>query len=182
MALINTTTTGVLGTTLYGDGSGNLTVQKDGVTQGIYGNIPAFSAYKSANQTLAYNSVTKVTFDTEEFDTNNNFASSTFTATIAGYYIINWSMYWAGTGGRNYFVSNQLFKNGSAYKRSAIALGALGSAAESQIQSTALVYMNGTTDYLEIYGYQVDYSASSTISITGGLTYTTFSGILSKAA
>ena len=32
MALINTTTTGVLGTTIFGDGSGTLTVQENGVT------------------------------------------------------------------------------------------------------------------------------------------------------
>ena len=50
MALINTTTTGVLGTTVYGDGQGALTVQKDGVTQGVYGNIPAFSVYRTSNQ------------------------------------------------------------------------------------------------------------------------------------
>jgi hypothetical protein len=31
MALINTTTTGVLGTTVYGDGSGDLTIQQNGV-------------------------------------------------------------------------------------------------------------------------------------------------------
>ena len=32
MALINTTTTGVLGTTVFGDGTGTLTVQENGVT------------------------------------------------------------------------------------------------------------------------------------------------------
>lgn len=32
MALINTTTTGVLGSTFYGDGSGSLTIQENGVT------------------------------------------------------------------------------------------------------------------------------------------------------
>jgi len=32
MALINTTTTGVLGTTIFGDGTGTLTVQENGVT------------------------------------------------------------------------------------------------------------------------------------------------------
>ena len=32
MALINTTTTGVLGSTFYGDGTGDLTIQQNGVT------------------------------------------------------------------------------------------------------------------------------------------------------
>ena len=44
MALINTTTTGVLGSTFYGDGTGPLNIQQNGVTLGIYGNIPTFAA------------------------------------------------------------------------------------------------------------------------------------------
>ena len=50
MALINTTTTGVLGTTLFGDGQGTLTVQKDGVTINKIGVQPMFSAYQTTAQ------------------------------------------------------------------------------------------------------------------------------------
>ena len=93
MALINTTTTGILGTTVYGDGQGALTVQKDGVTQGVFGNQPAFSVYLSSNQTGVTNSTsTKIQFNTKVFDTNSNFDSSTnyrFTPTVAGYYQLN---------------------------------------------------------------------------------------------
>ena len=46
-----------------------------------------FAAKKNSDvQTLSSATLTKVTFDTELFDTNNNFASSRFTPTIAGQY------------------------------------------------------------------------------------------------
>jgi hypothetical protein len=41
--------------------------------------VPAFSAYSTSNQSIPATTATKITFDTEEFDTNSNFASSRFT-------------------------------------------------------------------------------------------------------
>ena len=184
MALINTTTTGVLGSTFFGDGTGSLTVQQNGVTLGTYGNIPAFRAYPTSNITLAYNTLTKVTLGTEEYDTNNNFASSTFTPTIAGYYQISGTLYWTGTSGRNYVVACYIHKNGAIYKRNAISITSLGSAGDWSNEINSLVYCNGTTDYIEFYAYEVDYSSSSTILINGASSgqYSSFSGILIKAA
>ena len=42
-------------------------------------NTPAFLVYKTANQELSDNAFTKVTFDTEDFDTDAAFASDKFT-------------------------------------------------------------------------------------------------------
>jgi len=59
----------------------------------IAGTGPAFSAYQSSGQTISSTSTwTKINFQTEEFDTNNNFDSTTnyrFTPQIAGYYQVN---------------------------------------------------------------------------------------------
>ena len=45
---------------------------------GVAGTGPAFSAYADATtQTLVTATYTKILFQTEEFDTNNNFANST---------------------------------------------------------------------------------------------------------
>ena len=52
----------------------------------VTGPTNLFSAYNSASQTNI-GSVTQVTFDTEDFDTGGNFASSTFTAPSAGKYL-----------------------------------------------------------------------------------------------
>lgn len=55
---------------------------------GTYGvrNPYCFRAYASGNTTIADNADTKVLFATEEYDHNNNFSSSTYTAPITGIY------------------------------------------------------------------------------------------------
>ena len=42
-------------------------------------NTPAFRATLSGNQTISHDTLTRVTFDTEEYDTNSAFASNIFT-------------------------------------------------------------------------------------------------------
>ena len=181
MALINTTTTGIQGSTFVADGTGSLTVQQNGQTLGTYGNIPAFSAYKSGNQTITYNTLTKVTFDTEEFDTNNNFASSTFTPTVAGYYQINSKLNVSGTASRDFYASSRLYKNGSPI--SIFGFGfVFGFSAEMTLTQSNVVYMNGTTDYLEIYTYHVDWTAAGNLLVIGGGGYSQFSGTLVRTA
>ena len=181
MALINTTTTGVLGSTFFGDGTGSLTVQQNGVTLGVYGNIPAFSAYQSVQQTsVGSGTTTKITFTTVEFDTNNNFASSRFTPTVAGYYQINASIQIAyGTSTAD--VTSIIGKNGSSYKGGNLSQGnaaAGGIFANSTV--SALVYCNGSTDYVEIFAYGSN--NGSAYNIQNGQAATWFQGILVKAA
>jgi len=147
----------------------------------VSGNMPMFSAYNSTDQTIAYNTVTKLNFDSEEFDTNNNFASSLFTPTVAGYYQINVKVYNSATALRNYYFSNRLYKNGSVKSISAIAIYQLGSAAEFCVDQSKVVYMNGTTDYLEVYSYNIDYTSSASTIVAGGSSYTSFNGILVRA-
>ena len=177
MALINTTTTGVLGSTFYGDGTGPLTVQQNGVTLGTYGNIPAFSAYKSANQTgTASSTFTKVTFNVEEFDTNSNYDTSTsrFTPTVAGYYQFNWQL---DIGGVSTTLNLcDIYKNGVRQKRSS---GISVTNGESYVNGAALIYLNGTTDYTELYVYIS--GAGATVYGTQ-IEYSWFQGILIKAA
>ena len=174
MALINTTTTGVLGSTFFGDGTGSLTVQQNGVTLGIYGNIPLFSAYKSGSaQTISNSTYTKITFESEEFDTNNNFASSRFTSTVAGYYQINWLIN-IGSGSGSYEWVSSIFKNGVSYKT-----GLDANSSQFGIGGAALVYLNGTTDYIEIWSYQ---GSGGNKSIPAYQTGTWFEGFLVKAA
>jgi hypothetical protein len=113
---------------------------------------PAFQAYKSAGagaQSVTSNVFTKVTFDTEEFDTNSNFASNRFTPTVAGYYQINTTCD-VGVGGTTMLVC--LYKNGSLYKY----LGGIWytpSDASNEINASGgiVVTANGSTDYFEIY-------------------------------
>jgi hypothetical protein len=180
---------------LSGDTSGSVTVSVPAVagtntvtipattgTVMVSSNMPAFSAYNSTTQTLAYNTVTKITFNTETFDTNNNFASSRFTPTVAGYYQINVKLYFVGTALRNYYFLNLLYKNGAVIAIASVSIYQLGSGVEFSAFQSELVYMNGTTDYLEVYGYQVDYTSSASISVVGGSGYSSFNGSLVRAA
>jgi len=138
----------------------------------VSGNMPAFSAYGSTAQTVSNATFTKVTLDAEEFDTNSNFASSRWTPTTAGYYQINGQVNGAGTGTLSRTLAT-LYKNGAAYK-----YGVDGTISRSTV--SCVVYMNGTTDYLELYGLLV---GTGTMSFAGNSPADDyFSGVLVRAA
>ena len=87
---------------------------------------------------------TKVLFDTARFDVGSDYdlTNNYFKPTIAGYYSLTFTFLQA-SGGASY-VQNKFYKNGSVYSQplnSAVSWG----------QSTTLMYLNGSTDYAEIY-------------------------------
>jgi hypothetical protein len=150
------------------DNSGNVVLQYNGQS------APAFSAYASAAQTVTSGADTKVLFDTEQFDTNSNFASSRFTPTVAGYYQLNTSVRFNGTSPSQYVL--YWYKNGAS-----VGIAAYYNANLGVIFATAstLQYMNGTTDYFEIY------ANITATSPTLGSTYQNtnfFSGCLLRGA
>lgn len=107
--------------------------------------LPAFSASANTTQSISTNTSTKITFGTEQFDTNSNFASSRFTPTVAGYYVVNAGLILVQ--GSN-LGQLQIYKNGSIYK---VFAGSF--AAECYLVGSVVVSMNGSTDYLEMYAY-----------------------------
>ena len=152
---------------LTGDTSGSVTVNVPTVagtntatipaatgTVMVSGNMPAFSAYQSSAQTISSGTNTKIQFQSEEFDTNNNFDSTTnyrFTPTVAGYYQVNLSFVPANAS-RVTEVQILLYKNGSVYKSGTD----LTSSATFIISMSCLVYLNGSTDYIEGYIYALN--------------------------
>lgn len=130
---------------------------------------PAFSAYQSVAQSMTGGVFTKLTFTTSEFDTTSGmFASSRFTPTIAGYYQIIGAFHIASTVTQ---VVASIYKNGAAYKDGIDAT----SAGSSYVG--ALVFFNGSTDYVEIYGY------SGTTQNTGtGQNKTYFQAVMVRSA
>jgi hypothetical protein len=113
------------------------------------GTGPAFSAYNTSSQSVSNNTFTKVTLQTEVFDTNNNFASSRFTPTVAGYYQINGLLRVTGTAITGAIAV--LYKNGSVYTYGQAFDGL--SPVSAQIGVFEVIYMDGSTDYVELYGY-----------------------------
>jgi hypothetical protein len=178
MALINTTTTGVLGTTLFGDGTGSLTVQQNGVTLGVYGNIPAFSSTMGSSQTVANATSVKLAFDTKVFDTANCYDTSNYryTPNVAGYYYITMFIAFAGSGGtKTGIIMPYLYVNGTTtYQLNR-------SYASSDYPSSTgnlILYLNGSTDYIEAY---VNQSTGGSAPIQGGLQFGRFGACLVKA-
>lgn len=141
------------------------------VSLATLGNGPAFSAYLSAGQSIPNNIYTKVLYDTEEFDTNSNFASSRFTPTVAGYYQFSWAF---GAGG----ITTNGEKWASLYKNGTRIRSGSDSTASYISAGSALVYMNGTTDYAEVYFYQLTNASQTSYS---GAEYS-FSGFLARGA
>ena len=136
---------------------------------------PAFSAHAGSPQNTTSNVYTKVLFPNEEFDTNNNFASSTFTPTVAGYYQLNVSVSVNGAPAR---FAIQLYRNNSAYKIFTDTTCGSGTVPNA-ISGSALVYLNGSTDFVEVFGSQTGATGFFSNSTT---VFTWFNGFLARAA
>ena len=173
---------------LNGDTSGSVTVSPpavagtqtvtlpaaSGVLQ-VSGNMPAFSAYASSGTTVSTATWTKATLDTEEFDTNNNFASNRFTPTVAGYYQLNGNISFGASTSISRSIIN-IYKNGSSYKQGTYMYVTNTSGTQANTVC-ALVYANGTTDYFELYGY-----IEGVGTLTQGQTATYFNGSMVRSA
>ena len=112
---------------------------------------PAFSAYGSGTTTLSNTNFTKLLLATEEFDTNNNFASSTFTPTVAGYYQVSGVISTNPTATAGSIILSAVFKNGSRFKDGSI--NPINNAQGGWSSVSCVIYLNGSTDYVELYGY-----------------------------
>ena len=146
----------------------NVTQAKLGTN--VAGNGPSFSAYlTSTGGSIASSTFTKLTFPTELWDTNNNFASSRFTPTVAGYYQIN-AAYQISPAASGFI---EIYKTGSEYKRGSW----ISSGTCLDMAVSGLVYCNGSTDYIEIYMYQT----TGTVTPQGGQYLSWFDGCLVRA-
>lgn len=157
-------------------GTGNLvTVPSVTGTAMVSGNMPAFSAYMSASQNITTATWTKVQLNTEVFDTNSNFDPTTnyrFTPTVEGYYQINAGVYCSNLTDYDVQGSVGIYKNGSIYHRATLNFGGEGSKFNDFLTAVSgVIYLNGSTDYIELYGR---ITAGGTPSIVGGTTFDTF--------
>jgi hypothetical protein len=163
-----------------GQGSGNFF---QGVLVGGYQvsglnqNIPAFSAYSSVAQSVPAITFTKIAFQTVEFDTTlafDNVTNNRFQPKVAGYYQVNSAVNLAASGTINVTLIT-LYKNGARYKDGSTIPNTSGS--EISNVST-VVYLNGSTDYLEVFMYQANNAATNTSS---GIFSTYFNAFMSAA-
>ncbi|MFQ5668862.1 MAG: hypothetical protein ACE5I7_20905 [Candidatus Binatia bacterium] len=115
---------------------------------------PAFSAYAASLQAFAQNAQVVLACDTENFDTDSNYDTTTFrfTPQKAGKYQVNGLLTWAATvDGKLYEL--RILKNGTIVHH--LRTAGAGTTKIGQNVS-AIIDMNGTTDYLELVGRQND--------------------------
>jgi hypothetical protein len=173
MALINTTTTGVLGSTFFADGTGDLTIQQNGVTVNKVTSVPTFRATLASSQNISTATWTKYAAASKLFDTASCYDSSTnyrFTPNVAGYYYIKFANWFAtGTG----VIAASIYKNGSAalteydYQSSGMT-----------VRVDGILFMNGTSDYIEAY---VNQTSGGTLALDSSSVNPGFSAFLVRA-
>jgi hypothetical protein len=142
---------------------GTLTVDNLNISNKI--NNPSFAVKKgSDNQALSSATWTKVTFDTELFDTNGNFASSRFTPTVAGqYYFCADLHHYNSASGATTIRNTALYKNGSAHTQT-LRTENNSAGYTIKVEVSAIIEMNGTTDYVEVYARGTFTSGTYTIA------------------
>jgi hypothetical protein len=138
---------------------------------------PAFNAYPSAGVAVTTATWTKLALNVKLYDTGNCFDNTSqyrFTPTVAGYY------YFHGTVQINNFANRlivYIYKNGSSFWAGE---GNMYNTATvyPNVHTSGLTYMNGTTDYVELYMYQT--SGSNQTYQAGQSTW--FEGFLARSA
>jgi hypothetical protein len=166
------------------DSASDLTVTFPARTGNAMIDGPAFSAViTGGSQNISSATYTKVQLGTELFDTNNNFDSTTnyrFTPTVAGYYQINACVGISWNSATTTGGIGLLYKNGSAFYNAQFRNDA-GNAMYGSCSMSTLVYMNGSTDYLELFGYAVG-GTSPVFAGTSGQNYQSWmNGYLARA-
>ena len=186
----NTTTTGF---TVTSDATGNLVIKTGGaggttaVTVGADQRVtfaqppltavPVFMAYRDGStQSMTSGVNNKIQLNAVEYDTETWFDSTTnyrYTPQITGYYQFNSLIYVSGTGLTN--GTSRIFKNGE------IAIDghflSTNSASFLYLMATGMIYMNGSTDYVELFGYAV----GTTPVAQNGVARTWLQGFLVRA-
>jgi hypothetical protein len=137
---------------------------------------PAFRAFRNTSvQTITGNTWTKVELNAETFDTASCFDSTTnyrFTPNVAGYYSLQAAL------GAEAQTTSTVYAQCAIYKNGAVA--ALGTRLPAFADDTQgvvhdIIYLNGTTDYVELYGFVVAGTVNE--NFINGTTKTFFTGV-----
>jgi len=162
MSTLKVSTISPLGTdatkTITVGASGDTFKLTDGITvSGAGAMTPAFQANTTTDATvnISNQSLTKVTFATEVFDTDSKFTDSRFTPTIAGkYYVFTRLSFNTATDFDD--LRLHFYKNGSRYS------GAVGRSEYFQQIYLYDIIDFDADDYVEVYAYQ---DSGGTVSI-----------------
>jgi hypothetical protein len=123
-------------------------------------NTPAFMAQSNSSTTMPNQTATKIAYANEVFDTDNCYdtSNSRFTPTTSGKYLITAQTRFNSGSDFNDNIM-RIYKNGSML----FARQTAHQHYECQIV-TGIVTLNGSSDYVEIYGYHNEGNDVSTDS------------------
>ena len=158
------------GTVTLGSSGDTLTVPTGVTVAGAMANTPSFRVTLSSGQTISNASWTKVTFDTETWDTDSAFASNKFTVPSEkdGKYQFSYGGY-LGSPVDQKIIAFRLYKNGSFVNRTYVQQSNSGTSGEIPNASVVMSLVAG--DYIEVYVYQ-NYGGDRTLDSN----YTRFEG------
>lgn len=130
--------------------------------------MQAFSAYASSSQSIN-NTWAKLQCNVEEFDTDGRYSTGSyrFNPSVAGLYLFVVAMQ---TNAPLQNFATAVYKNGAITRQHSYGAYLYGPAGAS------MVWLNGTTDYVEPYGY-----CSAAMTTTAGASNTYFQGCLLRA-
>lgn len=137
--------------------------QVKGTTDYLTG-VPVCSVYASSVQSMpGSNAMTPLNFDTTVLDSDGGHSNVTnpsrYTASVAGTYLVIGSVAWVSTTAGDRRI--QIALNGSGVIGSAASFDPVNAVIYAH-QATALVTMNGTTDYVEVMVAQASGTSLST--------------------
>jgi hypothetical protein len=141
------------------------TLPQPALSTGVAGNGPSFSAQTSTTRSISSATWTKMILNTENWDTANCYDNATnyrFTPNVAGYYQVNIAVD-GGTSTNQTQLVVSIYRNGSIYRAGSNVVTAAGVSYAAVV--SALVYLNGSTDYIEAYTYIGASSASFANSV-----------------
>jgi len=170
MSTLKVSTISPLGT----DATKTITIGSAGdVVAGAGSNTPSFSAKLSSDQSIGNASYTKLSFATEQWDSDSKYDASTnyrFTPTIAGKYHIDLTIMYLNLNNTNHRIQLAIYKNGSFYAM----VGDLAAMTDSSGDPSLHIGIDlelDADDYVEAYTYQ---NTGGSVSVESD--YSFFSG------
>jgi hypothetical protein len=137
---------------------------------------PAFRAFRNTSaQSVTAATWTKVQLNGETFDTATCFDSTTtyrFTPNVAGYYSLLANLLGEVQSATTQYTTVAIYKNGAVAAQGTKAMG-MGDEGVAVVND--LIYLNGTTDYVELFGFITAGSVNE--NFINGTDRTYFSGV-----
>tara|TARA_R100000664_G_scaffold656_1_gene1953 strand:+ start:89 stop:628 length:540 start_codon:yes stop_codon:yes gene_type:complete len=138
-------------------------------------NTPSFTAYLAANQDISNDTITKITMNTELFDSGGTYDHSTnyrWTPATAGKYYIWANVHYSGLNAASLINTTVfIYKNGSEHVR--FNHNPSNNYGDSFSLPINTIVDSDDNDYFEIYAYM---NSNNSDRIQGGINYTRWGG------